>query len=225
MSSLLSLCHLMHLGKSVVASAPCFNCGRVKHYARQCRKPERGKAPRVPTSMVIQPRGQLRVPTTRSGRVNHTTVEDIPEGEEVLAGTFLLFGRPIIIMFDSRATHGFMSSACAKRAELSLTVTKPSYMIHTPGGRIVANQIAKEVLLKLARQVFPTHLIALDGQGIDIILGMSWMKLHKAILDIVKFYLDSPIYGEVALPLPVIVCIKASVHHTMAKSIEIIPVV
>jgi hypothetical protein len=48
-------------------------------------------------------------PVLRSGRVNHTTVEDIPEGEEVLAGTFLLFGHPIIILFDSGASHDFMS--------------------------------------------------------------------------------------------------------------------
>jgi hypothetical protein len=50
----------------------------------------------------------------------------------------------------------------------------------------VAKQIAREVLLELARQVFPTHLLVLDGQGIDVILGISWMKLHKAILDIAK---------------------------------------
>jgi hypothetical protein len=50
----------------------------------------------------------------------------------------------------------------------------------------VANQIAREALLELARQVFHTHLIVLDGQGIDVILGMSWMKLHKAIMDIAK---------------------------------------
>jgi predicted aspartyl protease len=125
-------------------------------------------------------------PMSRSGRVNHTTVEDIPEGEEVLAGTFLLFGHPIIILFDSGASHDFMSSTCAKRAELSLTVAKPSYMISTPGGRVVANRIAREVPLELAGHVFPTHLIVLDGQGIDVILGMSWMKLHKAILDIAK---------------------------------------
>jgi hypothetical protein len=61
-------------------------------------------------------------------------VEDIPEGEEVLAGTFLLFGCPIIIMFDSGASHDFMSSVCAKMAKLSLTVAKPSYLISIPGG-------------------------------------------------------------------------------------------
>jgi hypothetical protein len=53
------------------------------------------------------------------------------------------------------------------------------------------------------------------------------MKLHKAILDIPQrlVWLDSPIYGKVTLCLPVVVCIEASVHHAMAKSIEEIPVV
>jgi hypothetical protein len=66
-----------------------------------------------------------------------------------------------------------MSSTCAKRAKLALIVAKPSYMINTLGGRVVAKQIAREVLLELAGQMFPTHLIVLDGQGIDVILGMS----------------------------------------------------
>jgi hypothetical protein len=100
-------------------------------------------------------------------------------------------------------------------------------MICTPGGQIVANQVAREVSLELAGQMFPTHLIVLDGQGIDAILGMSWMKQHKAILDIAKqlVYLHSPIYGKFVLHLPVVVHIEASVHHTVAKSIEEMPVV
>jgi hypothetical protein len=27
------------------------------------------------------------------------------------------------------------------------------------------------------------HLIVLDGQGIDVILGMNWMRGHKVLLD------------------------------------------
>jgi hypothetical protein len=46
-------------------------------------------------------------------------------------------------------------------------------------------------------------------------------------LDIAKWlvYLDSPIYGMVTLHLPVVVHIKASVHHTVARGIGEIPVV
>jgi hypothetical protein len=38
-------------------------------------------------------------------------------------------------------------------------------------------------------------------------------------------YLDSLIYGKVTLCLPVIVHLKVSIHHTVAKNIEEIPVV
>jgi hypothetical protein len=34
-------------------------------------------------------------------------------------------------------------------------------------------------------KIFSTNLIIPSGQGINVILGMSWMKLHKAVLDIV----------------------------------------
>jgi hypothetical protein len=53
------------------------------------------------------------------------------------------------------------------------------------------------------------------------------MKLHKAILDIANSLvcLDSLVYGKVTLQLPVIVCLKASVQHIVAKSVEGIPVV
>jgi hypothetical protein len=79
-----------------------------------------------------------------------------------------------------------MSAAYAKRSKLALTVAKQTYIISTPGGKVVTKQIAREVPLELDGQVFPTHLIVLDGQGIDVILEMSWMKLHKATLDIAK---------------------------------------
>jgi hypothetical protein len=87
--------------------------------------------------------------------------------------------------------------------------------------------MARDVPLELARQMFPTHLVILDGHGINVILGMSWMKRHKAILDIAKalVYLDSPISGNDVLHLLVVVRIEASVHHIVEKSIEEIPVV
>jgi hypothetical protein len=47
------------------------------------------------------PCGQQNVAIAKTGHVNYTTMEDIPEGEQVLAGTFSLNGHPIVIMFDS----------------------------------------------------------------------------------------------------------------------------
>jgi hypothetical protein len=53
--------------------------------------------------------GPQKVVVAKTGRVNYTTVEDIPEGKQVLAGTFSLNGHPAIILFDSGASHDFIS--------------------------------------------------------------------------------------------------------------------
>jgi hypothetical protein len=44
--------------------------------------------------------------------------------------------------------------------------------------------MAHKIPLELARRVFLAALIILEGQGIDAILNMNWMKMHRAVLDI-----------------------------------------
>jgi hypothetical protein len=47
-----------------------------------------------------------------------------------------------------------------------------------------ADRIVQKVPLELSGRIFSTNLIILNGQGIDVTLGMRWMKLHRAILGI-----------------------------------------
>jgi hypothetical protein len=61
-------------------------------------------------------------------------MDEIPMGEEVLAGTFFLNAHPIIILFDFRDSHDFMSSARAIRAKLTLVASGVPYVITTHGG-------------------------------------------------------------------------------------------
>jgi hypothetical protein len=112
-------------------------------------------------------------PSPKVGRANFTTVEEIPPGEEVLPGAFYLFEHPIIILFDSRALYDFMSLACAQKAKLTLWATKVPYSINTPGGWVVVDRMVHIIPLELVGWVFLTRLINLEGQGIDVILGMN----------------------------------------------------
>jgi hypothetical protein len=59
-----------------------------------------------------------------------------------------------------------------------MVATVAPYVISTPRGRVNVNQIVQKVPLELAGQIFSTDLIILSGQGLYVILGMSWMKLH-----------------------------------------------
>jgi hypothetical protein len=177
--------------------------------------------------MVNQQRGQQKGLASWTGRANYTTVDESPMREEVLVGTFFLSEHPIIILFDSGASHDFISSTCAKKSMLSMVATEAPYVISTPRGRVDADRIVRKAPLELAKRVFSTDLIILKGQGLDVILGMSWMKLHRAVLDMAGrlVHLDSPVYGKVILHLPVISRIKASLHHVVELKLEDIHVV
>jgi hypothetical protein len=48
-----------------------------------------------------------------------------------------------------------------------------SYVISTPGCRVDADRLVRRAPLDLAGRVFKTDLIVLNGQGLDVILGMS----------------------------------------------------
>jgi hypothetical protein len=169
----------------------------------------------------------IRAPSPKVGRFNFTLVGEISLGEEVLPGTFHLFQHPVIILFTFGASHDFMSLACAQKAKLIFWSTKVQYSISTPGGQVVANRMIRKIPLELVGRVFPTTLIILEGQGIDVILGMNWIKMCKVVSDIYAHlvHLDSPVFVKITLLLSPIARLQASVHIVVAKSLNEIPVV
>ena len=79
---------------------PCFNFRQVGHWAKDCPYPKKISAVGV---------------NTRTGRVHYTTVEENPTGEVVTAGIFLVNQHPAVVLFDSKASHSFMSQAFASK--------------------------------------------------------------------------------------------------------------
>jgi hypothetical protein len=100
------------------------------------------------------------------------------------------------------------------------------YLIKTSGGKICTNQLVRNTPLSLGGKEYKTCLIVLEGQGIDIILGMGWMKAHRALLDTATgvVYLDSPIHGTHVLQLSPVPTATPSLHHTAAQNLADIPV-
>ena len=70
----------------------------------------------------------------KSGRVHYTTLEDVSEGAQVMAGTFSVHNHPVTILFDSGASHTFISKECAMRLGLEIESMAIPYNIQSPGG-------------------------------------------------------------------------------------------
>jgi hypothetical protein len=208
--------------KMGVVPRTCYNYGHVGHFVKECTTSRQIDAPQ-PQSHSSHPQ---RVVAAKTGRVNYTTMKNVPEGGHVLAGTFSLNGHPIIILFDSGATHDFISKAYTQKHKLAIKSISTPYMIRTLGGNVFTKKLAVSTPLNLAGKFYKTHLIVLEGQGIDVKLGMSWMRDHEALLNTAAHtvQLDSPVHGITILQLSTHPVTASSLHHLTAPSLEDIPV-
>jgi hypothetical protein len=140
----------------------------------------------------------------RQGRVNLTTLSELPEGAPIMTGTFSVNHHPVIILFGSGATHSFVSAKYGTKIGLDIYPTNGDYKITTPGGKTLSNQICRKVPLQLGSQLMKTDLLLLDLEGMDVLLGMNWMTQHHVSLDISSRTVEigSPEHEPTILYLP-----------------------
>ena len=82
--------------------------------------------------------------------MHYTAVEEVPTGEVVIAGMFLVNKHPAIVLFDSRASHSFMSQAFAYRHDQKvIEVNTGGYSISSVGATISTNKIVQDVLISI----------------------------------------------------------------------------
>jgi hypothetical protein len=138
--------------------------------------------------------------------------------------TFSIHRKSDVILFDSGASHSFVSAKFSAKVGLDFCHTK-SYMIATPGGKIASNQLIRSVPIKLGSKVINTDLILLALEDIDIILGVDWMTRHGVTLDLSSrvVEINSPTQGALFLPFREFTssCALIKVH----SELEEIPVV
>ena len=81
----------------------------------------------------------------------YTTLEEIPSGEVVTAGTFLMNQHPIVVLFDSRASHLFMSQIfTSKHDQRVVNIDKGGYCISATRNNISTNQIVRDVRISIS---------------------------------------------------------------------------
>ena len=113
------------------------------------------------------------MPVSRSRQVNFTEAEKILQNEPVMAGMFTIDSHPAYVLFDSGASHSFMSMGFVDRRNLPLMAIPYAYRIHTAGSQMFINTRTNIVSLVLATHTYCLQFMEMPGQGIDVILGMN----------------------------------------------------
>jgi predicted aspartyl protease len=76
-----------------------------------------------------------------------------------MMGTFSINHHPVIVLFDSGATHSFISKACGTKVGLDIYSINEAYGIITPDGKILSNQICRMVPIQLGSHLIRTDLL------------------------------------------------------------------
>jgi hypothetical protein len=95
---------------------------------------------------------------------------------------FYINSIPVAILFDSSATHSFISARYANTNELSLQNTQKPLIVITPKGLVEANYMTNRLTLTIMGREFWASPIVLEESSIDLILGMSWLRKVKEVI-------------------------------------------
>jgi hypothetical protein len=163
----------------------------------------------------------------RHGRLNFTTLADIPEGAPVMTDIFFVLNYPNVILFYSSASHSFISAKFSAKCQLPFHHTNGGIMIATPGGRVATYQINKHVPIRLGSFIFKTTLLIMGLENVDIILGTNLLSRHHAVIDVATRAIEihSPMDGEITLYLPDQGCTRSFAFALIESPVERIPVV
>jgi len=154
----------------------CYKCGQKGHYAKSC------PAPQAPRQAGQQGRpAQPRAP--RQGKVNHVTAESAAEASNVVIGTFMVNSYPAMVLFDTGATHSFISKSFAEQHRIPVSCMKTAMVVTSPGGPIHTCSICSRVSIVIRGAEFRTGLIVIDSLGIDVILGMETLTRWGVRID------------------------------------------
>jgi hypothetical protein len=155
-------------------------------------------------------------------------VATTPEGEPVMMGTFSVANHFAVILFDSGASHTFMSKTFVEKHCIPSVESKEGFVIQSPRGHIFTKEVVFHVPVNLVGYEFPTNMIVIKGQDVDVILGTNWLAQNKAIIHADQRTIRLG-HGqeEVKLSIPVSVPVKipGQVFEVVVQEIQDIPVV
>jgi hypothetical protein len=101
-------------------------------------------------------------------------VEEAQEAPDVVNGMFLINDTSAIVLFDSGASHSFISATYVGKQNLPLALLRCQMIVSSPGGDMPVRQLCLKVNLKIRGVDFVTNPIVLESKGIHVILGMDW---------------------------------------------------
>jgi hypothetical protein len=121
----------------------CFNCRETGHFIVNC--PYKKATPSVFSNSINRPKQMTGItreapaktqPSFGRAKVNHVYVEEDEDAPGVVLGEFLIQSSLATILFDSGASHSFISSHFVETHDIPIVALKRPLITKSSGGHI-----------------------------------------------------------------------------------------
>ena len=155
--------------KKDLSNIECFKCRKLGHYASTC--------PELKLDVGAKQN------TNQKATLNHANVEEVLDDPDLVIGKFPIDSNIALVLFDSGASHSFISRAFVDKNKLPTESLSGSIRVNSPGGELIASEGCRNLTIEIGAHRFLAHLIILESQGIDVILGMDWMSNYDGQIE------------------------------------------
>jgi hypothetical protein len=206
----------------------CFHCGEQGHWAMHCPKKmaQQQTNPNAPARQgVPQQAAGNRGHAYNRGKVNHLEAKAIQDALDVAVGMFSVESHPAKVLFDTGATHSFVTATWVEMHNILVESMMPPMRVNSVGGKVKADKICSNIRVEIRGIGFPSDLIVIDTTGVDVILGMNWLMKYEANVSCDKrtVTLKFPPGEEVVAELRMPKIVKGDCHQISVDSKETNP--
>ena len=127
---------------------------------------------------------QRRVGAGRGrGQGFNLTVEEAEASEEVVEGAILVHSVSVISLFDSGASHCYISTRFVMMHFIPGNDMDNQWEISTGNEIITINGVCKTCSIVICGREFSADMFVIDTSGYDVIFSMTWLSKYHVVID------------------------------------------
>jgi len=181
----------------------CNNCGKKGHFGKDYPTLSRAATcPPVQTRHQHQRKDRGNRPQA-TGRVYAMTGAGAAGSGNLVMGRCMIAGESLYVLYDSGATHSFVSIDCVERLGLPVRELQSKLTVSTPASGLVrTSSLCARLPVEVEGRKYKVNLICLPLQELEVILRMDWLSTNRILIDCREKRLLFPDSEELELVSP-----------------------